>query len=51
MRNKARGQLKPLCKNCRNKYELNEAMAIADANKTNIVACPHCGAKVGTSHG
>ena len=45
----SRPTLEVTCKNCSNKYDLNQAVAVADKKKTKKVVCPHCHEKVGRS--
>jgi DNA-directed RNA polymerase subunit RPC12/RpoP len=42
-------RLRPTCINCGNKYDLNNAVTEAERKRTNIIRCPHCDNKVGTS--
>lgn len=48
---KMRGQLKPMCRNCRNKYDINQAVANADKSNSTEIRCPHCGQKTGKAYG
>jgi DNA-directed RNA polymerase subunit RPC12/RpoP len=45
-----RGRLRPVCRNCGRRYDLGEAVDIAERKRNRNVTCPSCNFKVGVSH-